>query len=367
MGGVKPNSLIAARYRIISFVAEGGMQQVFRAIDTRLEREIALKTPINTSGSKRFKKSASLSARVTHPNTAKTLDFFEFENREFLIEEFIDGMNLRDRCVQDFNFIDPELTCYLVHRIARGVAASHHAGVFHRDLKPSNIMVSNEPQPLVLKITDFGIAKLAEQVIEDVIKTSDGSDKTLAFEQSKTVKGAYPYMAPELLQNESPGLPADVWSIGAIGYELLTGNKPYGEGLSAITKIVTGKVPDRPTSKNQNPQFSALCNELWAVLLMCFEFNPLKRVTADQLVQELGKICYSSAPRSEGLITGYGFRGDHGFIKKDSNDIFFHKDSFYGVMPRSGQRVIFSDYPGRPNPRAHPVLPLKKLLDAEET
>lgn len=356
----KNTTMIADRYRIDAFVAEGGMQQVFHAFDMRLNREVALKTPINNSGLKRFKKSASLSAKVTHPNTAKTLDFFEFQDRQFLVEEFIEGMNLRDRCIRDFDFIDPVFACYLTHRIARGVAASHHAGVFHRDLKPSNIMVSNEAQPEVLKITDFGIAKMAAQEIEEVFKTREGDERTLAIEQSKTVKGLFPYMSPELLQNESPGLPADVWSVGAIGYELLTGVKPYGEGISAIAKIVSGKLPSKPVPKNQNIQFSTLSEELWNVLLKCFLFDPAKRISADQLVQEFGRLCYSSAPRSEGTIASYGvFRGNHGFIRRGTDEIFFHRDSFYGNALQAGQRVIFSDYPGTPNPRAHPVLPLK--------
>ncbi|HEX2859080.1 MAG TPA: protein kinase [Alphaproteobacteria bacterium] len=354
------STLIAERYEITSFVAEGGMQQVYKALDTRLNREVALKTPINDSGQKRFKSSAKMSARVTHPNTAKTFDFFEFEKRQFLVEEFIEGMNLKERYTRDFNYLDPHFACYLIQRIARGVAASHHAGVFHRDLKPSNIMVSNEPTPQVLKITDFGIAKMAEKVIADVINTTDDEEKTLAIETSKTVKGTVPYMAPELLQNSNPGLPADIWAVGAIGYELLTGLKPYGDGLKAIAKVMLQKPPTKPLLRNNNLQFSTLNDELWKVLEQCFNFNPDQRIKADSLVIELGKLCYSSASRIEGLISNYGpNRGDHGFIREGDKDVFFHRESFYGDKPIVGQRVAFSTSPGQPNPRAFPILPLK--------
>ena len=360
----KNTTLINDRYRIHKFVDEGGMQQVYDAYDERLQRHVALKTPINDSGKKRFQASAEYSAKVTHPNVAKTLDFFDWKGRQFLIEELIEGSNLRKRYDAEFGFMDPNLACYILHRLARGVAASHHVKVFHRDLKPSNIMVSSEPLPLIIKITDFGIAKLAEEEFKALPDTiEDEKTITATLDASRTMKGAFPYMSPELLQKENPGLPSDIWALGAIGYELLTGTKPFGSsGFKVIAKIVSGKPPETPSFKNNNAHFQELNQALWKLILRCLEPDPAKRITADDLVVEFGKLCYSCSARSTGAISSMGIKGNPnvGLIVDDGgNKTFFHQDSYYGDKPSVGQAVSYSAYPGTPLERAHPILALK--------
>src|ERR1039458_6216122 len=138
------------------------MQQVFKATDQTFDRPIVVKVPKNPSAEKRFARSARMSARVTHSNVAKTLDYFESDGRSHLVEEFIPGLDLRDLLDRKFNYLDPHLAAHVIHQLAKAVAASHHAGVLHRDLKPSNIMVSDDPSITVVKITDFGIAKMTE-------------------------------------------------------------------------------------------------------------------------------------------------------------------------------------------------------------
>ena len=196
MNILKTGQLIADRYHIVCPIGEGGMQEVYKANDNTFDRIVALKTPKNPSAKKRFKRSAILSARVNHPNVAKTLDFFEISDREFLIEEFVEGCDLRAFADQ-FARVDPFLAAHFLHHIIKGVAASHHAGVFHRDLKPSNILVSSQPWPEKTKVTDFGIAKMAEEEIAELIEL--GIDKSITT--SATLVGALPYMAPELISS----------------------------------------------------------------------------------------------------------------------------------------------------------------------
>jgi len=349
-----PGQLIEGRYEINAFIGEGGMQQVYLARDTRLSRDVALKVPKNPSAEKRFKRSASLSARVTHPNVAKTLDYFEASSNQYLIEEFIAGSDLQKRWDSDFIHLDPYLASHFIHHAVRAVAASHRVDVVHRDLKPSNIMVSDDADLRVLKITDFGIAKMAE---EELAAAVSGGESTITT--SQTMFGAIPYMSPEMITDpRTAGKPADVWALGAMLYQMLSGNPPYGRGLPAVPKILTQPLPPRPTVCDK-AQFQPLLSDLWTLCESCLVKDPSQRPTAEALVSECGRLCYSTAPRSVGYVRQYGRgNGAWGFINS-GGDVFFHWDSVYGASISSGLRVSFTAFGGGAAPRAHPVLPLK--------
>jgi serine/threonine protein kinase len=186
--------VIGGRYEIGSYVGAGGMQEVYRTFDKLLSREVALKVPKNKSAEKRFKRSAVVSARINHANVAKTLDYLEEGKRSYLIEEYIDGCDLGQILRDVIHVLDPLLVARLFHHLARGLAASHHAGVVHRDLKPSNIMVVGGNALTDVKITDFGIAKLAAEEIDEAVEGGDSS-----ITASQTAIGALPYMAPEII------------------------------------------------------------------------------------------------------------------------------------------------------------------------
>ena len=189
-----PGDVVGERYVIDKFISEGGMQEVYVARDELLSRTIALKTPKTGSARKRFKRSASTSASINHANVAKTLDYLEESNRYHLIEELIAGADLGQVMRDNLDQLDPYLCAHVLHHLAKGLAASHHAGVVHRDLKPSNIMVAGGMAFHGIKITDFGIAKMAEVELAVV----DGGDEDV-LTQSATALGALPYMAPEMI------------------------------------------------------------------------------------------------------------------------------------------------------------------------
>jgi eukaryotic-like serine/threonine-protein kinase len=352
-----PGDVLLERYKIIKYLDEGGMQQVYLAKDVTFGRKVALKVPKTASAEKRFERSARVSAKVVHANVAATLDYFDVRGKNYLIEEFIEGQTLWDRLENEFQIFDPHLAARIFHHLAKGVAASHHAGVFHRDLKPSNIMVSRDPGLTIVKITDFGIAKMAEEEIADAFKDKESTTG------SQTVMGALPYMAPEMIVDQaSAKLPADVWALGALLYQLISGKLPFGKGLGAVPAILATKLPSAPALFSAKPQFRPLTDSIWSIVTACLQKDPAIRPTADQLVEMCSKLCYSNSPRSVGSISNFGGRGRGrwGFIDVDGGgSAFFHWDSFYGDTITVGGRVNFADFPGVPKDRAFPILPMK--------
>jgi serine/threonine-protein kinase len=356
--------VIADRYEVVQYVAEGGMQQVFLARDLIFERLVALKVPKNASAEIRFQRSAVLSARVNHPNVARVFDYGEWDGKSYLIEEFVFGRTLGDVLDHDFEYFDPHLAAHVFHHIVKGLAASHRVGVFHRDIKPKNVMVSGDVSLEKIKITDFGIAKLAE---EEMLRFGGNGESITG---SHTLVGALPYMAPEMIEAPtSAGLPADVWAVGAMLYELLVGDVPFGRGLKAVTAIVSASLPPAPQIFGAKQQYEPLCKALWAIVEQCMTREPHKRPTADVLVDLGSKLCYASALRQAGKVLRFkGGTGDWGFVEaKGGAPIFFHADSYYGAKaPQIGDRVSFSAFPGSPFDRAFPMVAMRDISGERE-
>lgn len=349
------NDEIGSRYLVEGFIGEGGMQYVYRARDTLLDRYVALKTPKNMSAEKRFHRSAVVSAQINHPHVAKTLDYIETKDRYYLIEELIEGEDLAKSLIAKSYHLDPYLVAKIFYHLAKGVAASHHVGVVHRDLKPTNIMVVGSFQLEAIKITDFGIAKMAS---EEIAEAAEGGQDTISA--SATAVGALPYMSPEAINTpRSVGVKADIWSLGAMMYELLTGNKPFGSGLKAVGRILSAQYDNIPTFVVSNPQFTYLSVQIIELIKSCLVLNPDSRPTADILVEECSKLCYPTTQRLTGRLqvpknNYWGFITDH-----SGADVFYHCDSIYGERPVAGNTVMFSKYTGGGADRAIPVVRLK--------
>lgn len=354
-GPLSAGDVIGGRYQIERYIDEGGMQFVYAAKDQLSSRIVALKTPKNKSAIKRFRRSAVVAAKVNHPNVAKTLDYVREGESRYLIEELIVGSDLSKALLRKTLFLDPYLVAKVFHHMAKGLAAAHHAGVIHRDLKPTNVMVVGGYSLSELKITDFGIAKMAE---EELAEAAEGGDQTLTT--SQTAVGALPYMAPEAIDTpKEVTQKADVWSLGAMMFHLLTGQQPFGSGLKAVQKILAAVQPDVPVFVVRNPQFEPLARELLDMTFACLRKSPTERPTADDLVRRCGLLCYTVTQRAEGVVRRVDY-DSYGFINSEGRDVFFHMDSVFGPPPKiaTGDHVIFSAYAGGGSPRAYPVLKL---------
>jgi serine/threonine-protein kinase len=349
--------MVGGRYRVDQHIGRGGMQEVFRAHDVLLDWDVALKTPQAGQSDKRFQQSALIAAMVNHHNVAKTLDYFVEDGADILIEELVVGETLQDK-LNSYGYLDPHLGARVFHHLAKGIAASHRVGVIHRDLKPSNVMVSRGSNLHALKITDFGIATLTEEVFDEAAKAGDITKST-----SGTIRGALPFMAPEMMfrkKGENPGPAMDIWSLGAMMFKLLTGVFPFGEYLEAAVNVKMGNREQWPTFMTSNYQFAPLARELQRLVETCLNYDPNQRPSAADLCNECQNLCCILLDRSEGTVDNLIQNNRNGFIQ-GPDTAFFCMNSVYGdKRPSIGSRVCYCSFPGTPRDRAHPVIVLKK-------
>lgn len=348
--------LLCERYQISDRIGQGGMQEVYSAYDRIVDRPIVVKTPLEGQTHRRFKQSAILAARINNHGIARTLDYFEVQKRPYLVEEFIDGDTL-DRAILGFSgYVDPHLGAQLLGILAKGISASHHVGVVHRDLKPSNIMIAGGFSLQAAKITDFGIATLTQEVLDHEIEANEDITKSM----SGTVKGAIPYMAPEMMfrkAGQAIERPADIWSLGAIMFRALTGKNPFGVGLDAVVSISNDEREAWPNFMTSDPQFRPLSEALQKIVESCLQTKPLDRPSADDIVGEISRLCLFISERHFGTIINMPNRY-YGFIDFMNGDrAMFHRESVYGPnQPAPSKGVIFARSEGYPRPRAFPVL-----------
>lgn len=352
-GPLTTGDKLSHRYEVANWIGAGGMQHVYLAKDVFFGRDVALKTPKDGAAVSRFQNSAIVSARVNHSNVAKTLDYFEIAGRPFLVEEFVEGADLAAVKGIGLPCLPPSACARLIHQLAKGLAASHHAGVIHRDLKPSNIMIVGGHRFGEAKITDFGIAKMAEG---EIGAWAEGEDKGTS---SRTVLGAIPYMSPESISDfKRAAAPSDVWAIGAIVYELLSGRLPFGKGLLSIPAILTA-TPPPPPEHIAPAQFRALGKDVYDLVISCLSKDASKRPSADDLISQAEQLCYSADSYECGTISKLNSSTTGFIVADEGRDLMFHRDNFYGENGRAiGDRLWYARHPGSGNDRAFPIVKL---------
>ena len=210
---LQPGAVLAERYQIVKLLGEGGMGAVYRAHDRELDREVALKVirpelARNAQVLRRFKQELILARQITHRNVIRIFDLGQAEGTRFITMEFIEGEDVSEVLARRGKLPAPEAAA-IVAQVARGLEAAHSEGVVHRDLKPQNIMIDAQGK---VSVMDFGIAR-----------SMDASNMT----RTGTLMGTPAYMSPEQAQGRKVDARSDLYTLGIIFYELLTGKPPF--------------------------------------------------------------------------------------------------------------------------------------------
>src|SRR5262245_2433492 len=233
-------------FEILGPLGAGGMGEVYRARDTRLGREVALKVlPESLAADKsrlsRFEQEARAASALNHPNIVSIFEIGREGETTFIAMELVDGKTLRELCASGPMAVKKALS--VAAQVSEGLAKSHAAGIVHRDLKPENVMVSKDG---FVKILDFGLAKLAEPDSDQV-----SAMPTLAKPQTTagTVLGTVAYMSPEQASGEPVDYRSDQFSLGSILYEISTGKRAFQRKTAAETMSAIIREEPEPAGK----------------------------------------------------------------------------------------------------------------------
>jgi Tol biopolymer transport system component len=278
-------------YEILAPIGAGGMGEVYKARDTRLGRDVAIKVLPAAFASdpdrlRRFEQEARATAALDHPNILAIHDFGTHEGSPYLVEELLGGSSLRDRLK------DGPLLCRkaveIAAQVAGGLAAAHARGIVHRDLKPENVFVTTDG---VVKILDFGLARLKGAAF-------DGRAEAVSASPTETgpgvLLGTVGYMAPEQVRGQGADHRADIFSLGVVVYETVTGKHPFARETSAetMTAILKTDPPEPALVEPTTPL------PLSRAITHCLEKSPDDRYqSARDLAFDLGLLSGLSAPQ----------------------------------------------------------------------
>jgi beta-lactam-binding protein with PASTA domain/tRNA A-37 threonylcarbamoyl transferase component Bud32 len=264
-------SILGGRYRLEALIGSGGMAKVYRAIDTQLDRPVAVKIlapqfAADDSFVQRFKREAQMAAKLNHPGIVGVYDNGSEGDVHYIVMEFVEGRTLADFLGKG-GHLSPIKSVELGESVAGALAVAHQQGIIHRDIKPGNIMVTRDG---AVKVMDFGIARLAT------------SADTVA--QTAAVLGTASYLSPEQAQGRSVDTRTDIYSLGCVLFELLTGEPPFdGDTPVAVAYKHVQETPALPSSKN--PEVAA---PLDAIVMKALAKNPANRYqTAEEFRQDL--------------------------------------------------------------------------------
>ncbi len=254
-------------YEILAPLGAGGMGEVYRAHDSRLGREVAVKVLPESFAQDadrlhRFGQEARSVAALNHPNILAAFDIGQHNGSPFLVSELLQGENLR--AVLDRGAVPQRKTIEYGVQIAQGLAAAHQKGIVHRDLKPENVFVTRDGR---IKILDFGLAKLAQKA------ESEGITQTISNTAAGVVMGTASYMAPEQVRGEAADPRTDIFAFGTVLYEMLSGLRAFRRDTPAETMTAVLKEDPPELSDAGHPVSPALDR----IVRRCLEKNPEQR------------------------------------------------------------------------------------------
>jgi serine/threonine-protein kinase len=261
--------MIDGRYRVVSRVGSGGMAEVYCAEDTQLGRRVAVKLlherfAQDAEFVERFRREASSAASLSHANIVSVYDRGEWGGTYYIAMEFLDGRSL-DSIVREDAPLPPERAIELTEQVLRAARFAHRRDVVHRDLKPHNVIIDDEGR---VKVTDFGIARAGASEIT----------------QTGSIMGTARYLSPEQAQGQAVGARSDLYAVGIMLYELLTGTVPFeGESVVAIALRHLSEPPRPPSTI-----VPSISPNLDAIVMRALEKDPERRFAdADEFLSAL--------------------------------------------------------------------------------
>jgi serine/threonine protein kinase/Tol biopolymer transport system component len=285
-------------YEITALLGKGGMGEVYRALDTKLKREVAIKSlpeefARDADRISRFRREGELLASLNHPNIAAIYDLQEANNTRFLVLELVEGETLADRIRRGPIQVDEAI--HIARQIAEALEAAHTKNVVHRDLKPANVKITLDH---TVKVLDFGLAK----VFDSESSTSDFSKSPTLISGTLpgVILGTAAYMSPEQARGQGADAQSDIWAFGCVLYELLTGKQPFtGETVTDVLGCIVRVDPDWTELPSSTPPLVRL------LLRQCLQKsrNVRLRHIGDAKIQIDAALTESSASAREPVRT----------------------------------------------------------------
>ena len=331
-------TILGGRYRLVELLGQGGMATIFRAVDTQLGREVAVKLLRpeylrDPDFSSRFRQEAQNAASLSHPNVVTVYDYGEDPSGPFIVMEYVDGEDLAT-ILRRNGALPPTQAARIAAAVARALAASHARGIVHRDVKPGNVLIARDGR---VKVVDFGIAR----AIAEAQMTLPG-----------TTLGSVHYFSPEQARGENATNESDIFSLGIVLFEMVTGSRPWeGDSAAGVALArLTGPIPDPALVRGSIPP------DLAAITRKALARLPSDRfASAAAMADALEASRARSAGAAAGGVVGAGAAGAAagGIARSNPTVVSYPPDAYAGVDDPPGPRPPAA----RPRPRPAPIVP----------
>ena len=279
-------NMIGNRYIVSKLIGEGGMADVYLAIDSVLKRQVAIKVlrgelnddPVNL---KRFQREANAITNLSHPNIVEVYDVGEESNRNYIVMEYVPGKTLK-QLIKARGALHPDEAINIMKQLVSATSHAHRNGIIHRDIKSQNVLIKDDG---TVKLSDFGIASTSE------------SQQQLT--QTDTVMGSVHYLAPELARGHQATVQSDIYSLGIVFYEMLTGNVPF-RGDTAVQIALKHMHEEIPSVRAFNPDLPQSVENI--VIRSTAKLKEDRYATADEMYNDLVTCLDLSRAREPKLI-----------------------------------------------------------------